>query len=521
MTMRSRWVGLWLGVCLIPGAAGAQADSAVAVVLARIREEGFTRSQVLETALGLSDLNGPRLAGSAGYLRAAAWARDRLVGWGLANAALEPWGRRGPSWELDRFSIEMMSPTYLRINAVPRAWTRSTDGVVSGTPLLVRIAADSDYARYRGRLQGAIVMTSVPGAIDRTEPPLHRFGDVELDSLTRRTDAGSPHSYWEDYDDFVRGLETQRKLFAFFKAEGVAAVLQSSRTPGVLIAAGFWSYGIGGDSAVPTFVVAREHYSRILALLRSGGGAPVRLALSLEARFTQTDSLGYDVVAELPGSDPKLAPEVVMIGGHLDSWIGGTGATDNAAGCAVAMEVLRILRAVGARPRRTIRIGLWDGEEPTLDYAGSVGYVQRHFGDPATMKLLPEHARFDAYFNLDNGTGKIRGIYLQGDSAARPVFAKILAPLADLGASTLTVANTGSTDHMSFVAVGLPAFEFIQDPVDYETRTHHSVLDVGDLLLEEDLKQAAVVMASVVYQTAMLDARIPRPPLPARRGGKR
>ena len=224
------------------------------------------------------------------------------------------------------------------------------------------------------------------------------------------------------------------------------------------------------------------------------------------------------VVAELPGSDPRLAPEVVMIGGHLDSWIGGTGATDNAAGCAVAMEVLRILQAVGAHPRRTIRIGLWDGEEPTADYSGSVGYVKRHFGDPATLRLLPEHARFDAYFNLDNGTGRIRGLYLQADTAARAIFARILAPLADLGANTLTIANTGSTDHISFVGVGLPAFEFIQDPVDYETRTHHSVLDVGDLLIEEDLKQAAVVMASVVYQAAMLDGRIPRPPLPAPRG---
>jgi Zn-dependent M28 family amino/carboxypeptidase len=244
----------------------------------------------------------------------------------------------------------------------------------------------------------------------------------------------------------------------------------------------------------------------------------VRVELSLAARFTQPDSLGYDVVAELPGSDRKLAPEVVMIGGHLDSWIGGTGATDNGAGSAVAMEVIRILKAINARPRRTIRIGLWDGEEPTLDYSGSVGYVKRHYGDPETMRLLPDHARFDVYFNLDSGTGKIRGIYLQNDSGARPIFARILAPLADLGATTLTIANTGSTDHLSFVGVGLPAFEFIQDPVDYETRTHHSVIDVGDMLLEDDLKQAAVVMASVVYQTAMLDQRIPRPALPAARG---
>ena len=495
--------------------ATAQQDS-ITAVLGRIRDEGLNRSHVLDLALGLSDLNGPRLSGSVGYMRAAAWARDQMASWGLAHAALEPWGRRGPSWELDRFSIEMTAPTYLRVNAMPRAWTLPTSGVVKGTPVLVRIRADSDYARYQGTLRGAIVLNGVPGPINRTREPVHRFADAELDSLARLTDPGEPHSYWEDYDDFANALVARNKLYAFFKTEGVTAVLETSQTPGVLRPDGFWRYATQIDSAVPTFVVAREHYSRILRLVQHN--VPVQLELSLAARFTQADSLGYDVVAELPGSDPKVAPEVIMIGGHLDSWIGGTGATDNAAGSAVAMEVLRILKTVNARPRRTIRIGLWDGEEPTADYSGSVGYVKHHYGDPETMKLLPEHARFDVYFNLDNGSGKIRGLYLQNDSAARPIFARMLAPVADLGAATLTIANTGSTDHISFVGVGLPAFEFIQDPFDYDTRTHHSVLDVGDLLVEDDLKQAAVVMASIVYQTAMLDQPIPRPPLPAARG---
>jgi hypothetical protein len=514
----TRW---WTPIALaaaVLGITSSQADAqrdSVSAVLARIRDEAMNRSHVMELALGLSDLNGPRLSGSAGYLRAAAWARDQLASWGLAHAALEAWGKRGPSWELDRFSIEMTAPHYLRIHAIPRAWTLPTDGVVTGTPVPVRIRADSDYARYQRTLRGAIVLNGVPGPINRTREPTHRFTDAELDSMARLTDPGEPHSYWEDYDDFARSLVARNKLYTFFKTEGVTAVLEVGGPPGVLRADGFWRYATQIDSAVPTFVVAREHYSRILRLVE--GNVPVRIELSLAARFTQTDSLGYDVVAELPGSDPKLAPEVVMIGGHLDSWIGGTGATDNGAGSAVAMEVLRVLKAVNAHPRRTIRIGLWDGEEPTTDYSGSVGYVKRHYGDPETMKLLPEHARFDVYFNLDNGSGKIRGLYLQNDSAARPVFAGLLAPLADLGANALTIANTGSTDHMSFVGVGLPAFQFIQDPVDYETRTHHSVLDVGDMLLEDDLKQAAVVMASIVYQTAMLDQRIPRPALPAPR----
>ena len=491
-------------------------DSAVMRMLARIREEGLTRSQVLETALTLSDVYGPRLAGSAAYLRAAGWARDRLVGWGVTHAALEAWGRRGPGWQLERYSVEMTAPNYLRVNAVPRAWSLPTTGLVTGAPVGVNIQGDSDYARYQGKLHGAIVLDGAPRRMpDRFRPLAHRWTDAELDSLTRLTDPGSPHGYWEDYDEFVQGLAARKRRFTFFKTEGVAAVLVPSSSSETLRADGFWEYAPAVDSSVPTLVVAREHYSRLWHLVEHQ--ASVRLELSLAAHFTPPDS-GYDVVAEIPGSDPKLAPEVVMVGGHLDSWIGGTGATDNAAGSAVAMEALRILQAVGARPRRTVRLGLWDGEEPSADYSGSVGYVKRHYGDPATLKLLPEHARFDAYFNVDNGSGKIRGLFLQSDSAARPIFARMLEPLRDLGAVTLTIANTGSTDHISFVGVGLPGFEVIQDPLDYESRTHHSVLDVGDYLAEDDLKQAAVVMASLLYQTAMLDGKIPRTSMPAPRG---
>jgi Zn-dependent M28 family amino/carboxypeptidase len=239
--------------------------------------------------------------------------------------------------------------------------------------------------------------------------------------------------------------------------------------------------------------------------------------LSLEARSVaprpRADSTGYNVIAELPGSDPALRAEVVMVGGHFDSWVAGTGATDNAAGSAVAMEALRILTAVGAKPKRTIRLALWDGEEHE-DYFGSLGYVRRHLGDPETMRLLPEHARVSAYFNFDNGTGRIRGIYLQGNEAVRPIFAPMLAPFADLGAGTLTIANVGSTDHMPFTSVGIPAFTFIQDPVAYETLTHHTNADVANNLLPDDLRQAAVVTAAVLYQTANLPEKLPRTPLP-------
>lgn len=521
--MSARFVGsaglvaaIVLSVTPLVGQASVHADSTVSRMLTRIREEGLTRSQVLETALTLSDIYGPRLAGSAAYSRAAAWARDRLVSWGVTHSALEPWGKRGPGWELDRYSIEMTAPSYLRVNAVPRAWSLPTSGTITGAPVPVLIQNDSDYARYQGKLKGAIVLNGAPRRMpDRFRSLAHRWTDAELDSLTRLTDPGSPHGYWEDYDEFVQGLASRKHRFAFFKSEGVAAVLEPSSAAEMLRADGFPEYAPVVDSNVPTLVVSREHYSRIWRLVEHH--EQVRLELSLAARFTAPDT-GFDVVAEIPGSDPKLAPEVVMVGGHLDSWIGGTGATDNAAGSAVAMEALRILQAVGAHPRRTVRLGLWDGEEPSADYSGSVGYVKRHYGDPATLALLPEHARFDAYFNVDNGSGKIRGLFLQSDSAARPIFTRMLEPLRDLGAATLTIANTGSTDHISFVGVGLPAFEVIQDPLDYESRTHHSVLDVGDYLSEDDLKQAAVVTASLLYQTAMLDEKIPRTPLPAPRG---
>jgi Zn-dependent M28 family amino/carboxypeptidase len=244
---------------------------------------------------------------------------------------------------------------------------------------------------------------------------------------------------------------------------------------------------------------------------------PVRLELSLRAHTVPADSIGYDVVAELPGSDPTLAPEVVMLGGHLDSWAAGTGATDNAAGCAIVMEALRILKAVDARPRRTIRVGLWDGEESGHEYMGSMGYVRHHFGDWKTMVLKPEHARLSAYFNVDNGGGKLRGLYAQGNTAATGTLADYLASLTDLGAGTVAIENTGSTDHMSFVGVGIPGFQFITDELDYESRTHHSDLDIADYLIEADLQQAAVVVATVAYRTAMADRKMPRPALPAPR----
>jgi hypothetical protein len=467
----------------------------------QIREEEATRSSVLTTALRLSGRAPPRLAGSPGFLATARWARDQLRRWGVPGAALEPWGRTTPSWVLERFSLEMVVPWYLRLTGFPRAWSASSNGTVSGPVVVVQIKGDSDLARYHGKLRGKVVLNGAwAPPQERAAPLFKRWSESELDSLSRLTDPGEPRTPLEDVAPWKELIARGRALSAFLKAEGAIALLEPSEIEAALRADGWFAYPGTPWGGVPSFVVSRAHFNRMVRLVEAG--EPVRLAVQLQGHLVRADSVGYDLVAEIPGTDPTLRDQVVMLGGHLDSWIAGTGAADNAAGCAVGMEVLRILTAQGLRPRRTIRLALWDAEEPSEDYSGSAGYVRRHLGAEAD--------RFSAYFNLDNGSGRIRGINLQGNAAARPVFEALLAPFADLGADHVSLANTGETDHIPFWAAGLPAFQFIQDPLDYDSRVHHSDLDVGDYLVEADLKQAAIVMASVVYHVAMRDELLPR-----------
>jgi carboxypeptidase Q len=513
---------LALGASLLAAPVIGQTPSDSAII-ARLREEGTARSRVVATATTISDVFGPRLAGSPNYRAAAEWVRRELASYGLAKAALEPWGTRGGrAWSVTHHSLELTAPYYARLVAYPKAWSPPTRGVVKGTPILVTdIRGDTDVTRYGNRLRGRIVLLGAVGVdTARFGNPVHRFEAKELDSLARLTVPGSPKDYWDDAGDYAEGVRRRQKLSIALGRAGVAATLEASRSPIAVGVSSYQAYDSDVSGAVPGFIVARPDYARIVNLLAldsaAGQPAPV-LTLDLATRSvaprTRADSTGYDIIAELPGSDPTLGAEVVMVGGHFDSWTAGSGATDNAAGAAVAMEALRLLNAVGAQPKRTIRIGLWDGEEHE-DYFGSLGYVKRHFGDPETMKLLPEQARISAYFNFDNGTGKIRGIWMQGNEAVRPIFARMLAPFADLGAGTLTIANTGSTDHMPFTSVGIPAFTFMQDPLHYETVTHHTNLDVASNLFPDDLKQAAIVTAAVLYQTANLPERLPRAPLP-------
>lgn len=487
-------------------------------VLAKIKAEGLQNSQIMDTLGYITDVFGPRLTNSTNLKNAQNWTKDKMTSWGLQNVQLEPWGTFGQGWSVENFSVEVTEPQYDRLNAYPLSWTPSTNGVVSGTPVIVSIRSKEDFDKYRGKLKNAIVMNgrfdlNTPGS--RFEEPSKRFTDEELKKAAAETDptasginGGATVSYWDEEKDWLEGLARAREIVKFFRDEGIAALIQPSKNVnGIIAAQGY--YETDPNLNVPTFVIAREQYARIVRL--ADRNMPVKLKLNLQTKLNG-ETTGYNVIGEIVGSDSKLKDEVVMLGGHFDSWQSATGATDNGAGCVVMMEAARILKAIGVKPRRTIRVALWSGEEE--DYYGSMGYVKKHFGDPQTLQLKPEHARLAAYYNLDNGTGKIRGVFLQGNEAVRPIFEEYLKPFNYLGASTLSILNTGGTDHMSFDSVGLPGFQFIQDPIDYETRTHHTNIDVLEAIQEEDLKVNAVIIAAFAYQTAMRDDKLPRKSMP-------
>jgi len=476
-------------------------------VVAAIKLEGFQDSQVMDTLSWLSDVYGPRLTGSDNLQRAAEWARDRMKTWGLANTALEPYGTSFRGWTLERFSLDMIEPQYMRIYGYPMAWSPPLAAPLVGTPILVDVKSKADFDKYRGTLRGAVVMNGRPAGADiGFKPEAERLEEAALTKQSAEINPGSPASLQEEDESFAKSLDTQVEIQKFFASEGVGAVITASSIREDVRVSGY--YDQKWHASFPSFVFSREHYGRLVRMLDKK--IPVKISLSLSARFTDNVE-GFNVVAEIPGGDPQLRHQIVMLGGHLDSWHAGTGATDNGAGCAAAMEAVRILESIGVRPRRTIRVVLWSGEEQ--DYFGSRGYVAKHFGNTATAARKPEHGTLAGYFNLDNGAGRIRGINLQGNEAARPIFEEWLRPFAYLGATTVTTLNSGGTDHMLFNAVGLPGFQFIQDPLNYHSRTHHSSLDVYEEAPPDDLKQASVILASFVYHAAMRDDMLPRPKL--------
>jgi len=497
----------------------------------RIKQEGFgaLTSKVMETMSYLTDVHGPRLTNSPITKAAGEWAVKTMTDWGLANARLEPWGPFGRGWTNERTYVHVTSPVPFPVIAYSQAWTPGTSGMVSGQAVLAYIEQDADVEKYKGKLQGKFVLTRRMRQVRaHFQVEAERFTDQQLADLARQQvpaagqagpladvppqvaaliDAlGGPQAAAQS---FQRRQQLNNKIRDLLVAEGAAAWLEPGTGDGGTV---FVQSGGSRDPkdppTLPRLTLAIEHYGRIVRTLEKN--IPVTLEANIQNTFHDADPATFNVVAEIPGADK--ADELVMLGAHFDSWHGGTGATDNAAGSAVMIEAIRILKATGLKMRRTVRIGLWTGEEQGL--LGSRAYVNDHFAERATMALKPDHAKFAAYFNVDNGTGKIRGVYLQGNEAVAPIFEKWMEPFRNIGMTTLTIRNTGGTDHLAFDAIGLPGFQFIQDEVEYDTRTHHSNMDVYERIQEADMKQMAVIVASFVYHAANRPEKLPRKPLP-------
>ena len=518
--------------------------------IAKIRDEGLNRSQVMQTLSYLSDVIGPRLTASPGMKRANEWTRDTMTKWGLQNAHLEAWGPFGRGWTLKRFSAQVTDPLDIPLIAYPKAWSPGTNGPVSAEVVYFDAKDEADLARFKGQLKGKIVLTAPMREVKahfetqgtrRDEKNLLALANAPMPRPAGRGGFGGNRNA-----DMLAALQFAAKKNQFFADEGAALLVDASRGDGgtifvqsATVPQPFAAPNFGAPAAnaprrinaydkdapkiVPQIVIAVEHYNRIARMIQAG--EKVKMEANIAVEWQDTDLNGYNTVAEIPGSDPTLKDEIVMLGGHMDSWHAGTGATDNGAGVAVGMEAVRIIQALGLKPRRTIRIALWTGEEEGL--LGSRAYVAQHLGkmevpttagtpgggDGATAPVLvkgPEYDRLAGYFNLDNGTGKIRGVYLQGNDQIAGLFRQWLAPFRDLGAETLSLSNTGGTDHLSFDAIGLPGFQFIQDEIEYDTRTHHSNMDVFDRIQGDDMKQAATIMAAFVYNTARRDEKLPK-----------
>ena len=499
------------GVLLVAVTTAAQVrDRADLDAVAQIKEEALQRSQVMDVISYLTDVYGPRLTGSANLKNAAQYTVGKLREWGVSNPHLESWGPLSKGWSNERFSAHVIAPQSYPLIGYPKAWTPGTNGTVTGDAVLATIESDQDLQAWRGKLRGKFVLISPLRTVRAVfDPPGRRLTDEQLETLSQPPQPRPPAATGSAPPRPAPPRDLARRRLQFLVDEGVAAVVEAGRGDGgtVFVMGGNLPQS-PGTPVPPQVVLAVEHYGRIARTLQKH--IPVTLELNVQNTFSDDDLNSFNVVGDIPGTDK--ANELVMIGAHLDSWHAGTGATDNAVGSAVMLEVMRILKATGLHVRRTVRIGLWTGEEEGL--FGSRAYVTDHLADRNTMQLKPEHARLSAYYNLDNGTGAIRGIYLQGNSAVAPIFQDWMAPFADLGMKTLAVRSVGGTDHTSFDAVGLPAFQFVQDPIEYEPRTHHSNMDVYERIQQQDVMQNAAIIATFVYQTANRDELLPRKPLP-------
>ena len=497
--------------------------------LNRLIDEGTNHSQVMVTAQHLADVIGPRLTNSPAIRQAEAWTQQQFRDWGLTNVHKEGFAF-GRGWTIERSSVRMTTPRPIDLTAIPIAWTPGTNGPVTAPVIVAPMSRERDFAKWRGQLKGKIVLVSLPGTGDEPDKPaFRRLTGEELGKLDQFQ---QPRYDPEAADRRLKRLDYAKKLDAFLKAEGAVAFATISYRDGKLVSGEGYLFGTGDTPALPGIQIAAEDYRRLTRLAKSGT-APT-LEINTVVRFDDSDVQAYNVFADIPGTDPKAG--FVMAGAHLDSWVAGDGAADNGAGSAMIMEAARILAKSGVRPRRTIRFALWVGEEQGL--LGSLAYVEQHLatrggpndtgaGDTGMKRfygwsnrwpitLRPDHGALAAYFNIDNGSGKLRGLYAESNPAVASIFREWLSPLASMGANTVAVRPTGGTDHVFMQAVGVPGFQFIQDPLDYDSRIHHSSIDTFDHLKADDMRQGSIVLASVLLSAANAERPLPRPPVPTR-----
>jgi carboxypeptidase Q len=505
----------------------AQSEKLDYSAIGRIRDEGFNRSQVIDHISWLADVYGPRVTGSPAIQQASEWAMKKFADWGLAKIHQERFAF-GKGWSLVRFHASMIEPQPQPLIGFPQEWSSSTRGTVTADVVRVALASEADFAKYHGTLAGKIVLTQPVRAVRLLEGPviLRMDGPSTLEAETTpippapRTTAGGGGGAQS-------AAAFRRKVDEFYKTEGVVALFdrgsesdmaaggsdlswQTQRTDGgTIFPPGSGARDANAGQGLPSVTLAVEHYNRMVRVLEKD--VKVRVELNVETKFyDESTPNGFNTVAEIPGSD--LASEVVLLGAHFDSHPYATGATDNATGSAAMMEAVRLLKALNIRPRRTIRVALWGAEEQGL--LGSRAYVKEHLADIEVMSLKPEHAKLSAYFNSDNGTGRIRGIWMQNNLAVRPIFEQWIAPLKDLGVTTLSPRPVSQTDHVSFDNAGIPAFQFLVDRLEYNSRTHHSNMDTFDRVQRGDMVQQATVIAIFAYNAAMRDEKLPRKALP-------
>jgi carboxypeptidase Q len=509
----SSFLLLFLGLSLLVSSQVYKPDLAI---VEKIKSEGLNSTEIEELSFWMTDFAGPRLTASAGGDRGNEIAKKKMEEYGFKNVRIEAvrdFTRGG--WDNLKTYVAMTKPYYAAFAANPIAWTGSTKGAVKGEVVLVDIKKEEDFAKYTGKLKGKIVMLPSPAKYNVNFQPLaKRYTDEELTNMTAPP-APRPESGAQAGDRRVGGpgadvagqANLRRQITEFLQKEEVGVILNNSGTFNVPRSSG-GSHTIGAPEPISQVNLSIEAYGRMQRLLEHN--VPVELEIEITNKFTSTNKV-LNVVGEIPGSDPILKDEVVLLGGHIDSWHGGTGAADNASGCIVMMEALRILNKIGVQPKRTIRVALWGGEEQGLH--GSRGYVEKYLLEAGTRAKLAGFDKFQVYLNMDNGTGKFRGIYLQGNEGARSYFEEWFKPFAEMGCSTITIRNTGSTDHASFDAAGLPGFQFIQDGIEYG-RGYHTVMDTYERLIMDDLRHNAVVVASLAYNAAMMDGKFPRKPAP-------